>query len=78
MGIQAQTLVDILVDSGAVATESIETASDYAERHDLDRIDEALIMLGLVTEAQVVEALCSQTALPSLATLPVDSVDLDL
>jgi len=78
MPIRRQTVADLLTRSGAVAEDSLDDARDYASKHSIDRLDEALIKLGLVTEEQVTEALSEQTGLRSLSSIPVDSIDLDL
>jgi general secretion pathway protein E len=77
MPIRKHTLGEILVAANVVAVENVETAMEYGEKHDL-RVGAALIALGLVQETQVVDALAEQSGVPSLASIPVDSVDLDL
>ncbi len=77
MPIRKRSLGEIMTAAGAVAPENVHTAMEYAERHDL-RVGEALVQLGLAQEEQVVEALSAQTSLPTLANIPVDSVDLEL
>jgi general secretion pathway protein E len=75
--IRKRSLGEIMTAAGAVAPENVQTAMEYAAKHDL-RVGEALVQLGLAQEEQVVDALSTQTNLPSLANIPVDSVDLDL
>ena len=77
MAIRARRLGEILIDRGAIAPESVDGALDYGRRHDL-RIGEALTKLGQITEAQVCEALSEQSGLPTLLSLPIDSIDLSL
>ncbi len=77
MPIRRQTLGEILVAAGAVAPENVEAAMEYGEKHEL-RVGEALIALGLAQETNVVDALSTQSGVPSLASIPIDSVDLDL
>ncbi len=77
MPIRRQTLGEILVAAGAVAPENVEAAMEYGEKHEL-RVGAALIALGLAEESAVVDALSAQSGVPSLASIPVDSVDLDL
>jgi general secretion pathway protein E len=77
MGIRKLSLAEILSASGTVAPDGMEDARDYAGKHELS-LGESLVKLGLATEAQVVDALSQQTSLPSLASIPVDSVELDL
>jgi general secretion pathway protein E len=78
MAIRRHSVADLLAESGVLAQDSLDDARDYASKHGIDRLDEALIKLGLVTEVQVVDALSQQTGLRSMASIPVDSVDLDL
>jgi len=75
--IRKRSVGEILTASGAVAWDSIQSASEYGEKHDLD-LGESLVQLGLAEEGQIVAALSDQTRLPSLASIPIDSVDLDL
>ncbi len=77
MPIRKRSVGEILTASGAVAWDSIQSASEYGEKHDLD-LGESLVQLGLAEEGQIVAALSDQTRLPSLASIPIDSVDLDL
>jgi general secretion pathway protein E len=75
--IRKRTVGEILTATGAVAYESIETAMEYGEKNDMD-LGESLVQLGLAEESMVVAALAEQTRLPTLASIPIDSVDLDL
>ena len=77
MPIRKRSVGEILTASGAVAWDSIQSAQEYGEKHDLD-VGEALVQLGLAEEGQIVAALSDQTRLPTLASIPIDSVDLDL
>ena len=77
MPIRKRSVGEILTASGAVAYESIESAMEYGEKHDLG-LGESLVQLGLAEEEQIVAALSDQTRLPTLASIPIDSVDLDL
>jgi len=77
VAIRKRSLGEIMTAAGAVAPENVATAMEYAAKHDL-RVGEALVQLGLAQEDQVVDALSVQTSLPSLAKIPVDSVDLSL
>ena len=77
MPIRKRTVGEILTATGAVAYESIETAMEYGEKNDMD-LGESLVQLGLAEESMVVAALAEQTRLPTLASIPIDSVDLDL
>ena len=77
MGIRKRSIGEILTEAGACAPENVQTAMEYAGKHDL-RVGEALVQLGLAQEDEVVDALSAQTAMPTLASIPVDSVDLDL
>ncbi|MCP4871008.1 MAG: type II secretion system ATPase GspE [Proteobacteria bacterium] len=77
MPIRKRSLGEIMTAAGAVAPENVQTAMEYAEKHDL-RVGEALVQLGLAQEDQVVDALSTQTNLPSMASIPIDSVDLGL
>ena len=77
MPIRKRSLGEIMTAAGAVAPENVQTAMDYAGKHDL-RVGEALVQLGLAQENQVVEALSTQTNLPSMSSIPIDSVDLAL
>lgn len=77
MPIRRQTLGEILVAAGAVDPENVQTAMEYAEKHDL-RVGAALVALGLAEETAVVSALSEQSGVPSLASIPADSVDMGL
>ncbi|MEE2828985.1 MAG: ATPase, T2SS/T4P/T4SS family, partial [Myxococcota bacterium] len=77
MGIRKRSLGELLEDTGQVARESVDSAMDYAERHQL-RVGEALVKLGLAEESQIVDALSRQSGIPSLGTIPIESVDLNL
>jgi general secretion pathway protein E len=77
VAIRKRNLGEILVDSEALGLEGLANADEYGEKHGLP-LAESVVQLGLVEEAQVVEALASQTRLPTLASIPIDSVDLDL
>ena len=77
MSILRQSLAELLEESGAVGSEGLSSARDYAERHDI-KTSEALVKLGLAEESQIVEALARQSGLPSMSTIPIESVDLDL
>ena len=77
MAILTQSLAELLEESGAIGREAISSAEDYAERHDIG-VGEALVKLGLAEESQVVGALSEQSGLPSMSSIPIESVDLDL
>ena len=77
MAIRKHTIGEILVAANAVSPESVDTAMEYAVKQDL-RVGAALIALGLAQESEVVDALSQQSGVPSLASIPVDSVDLAL
>jgi general secretion pathway protein E len=77
VAILKQSLAELLEESGAVGVEGISSAQDYAERHDID-VSEALVKLGLAEESQVVEALARQSGMPSMSSIPIESIDLDL
>ena len=77
MAIRKRSVGEILTASGAVAYESIDSATEYGEKHGLD-LGESLVQLGLAEESMVVAALGEQTRLPTLASIPIDSVDLAL
>ena len=77
MALRKQRLGEILVGWEKLAPDSADTAVEYAEKQGI-RIGEALIKLGLGQEMDVVAALAEQTMLPTLASIPVDSIDLDL
>jgi general secretion pathway protein E len=70
-------VAEFLEESGAVGADGISSAQDYAERHDIATY-EALVKLGLAEESQIVDALAQQSGLPSMSTIPIESVDLDL
>ena len=77
MALEKKRLGDILVDADVIAPDGADAAVEYAEKHDL-RIGEALVKLGLCEEKDVVAALAEQTMLPTLASIPLESVDLEL
>jgi len=77
VALRKQRLGEILVQWEKLAPDSAESAVEYADKQDI-RIGEALVKLGLAEEADVVAALAEQTFLPTLASIPVDSIDLDL
>ena len=77
MAIRKRSLGDLLEESGAVGPEGLTSAMDYAERHDI-KMGEALVKLGLAEEGQVVDALSEQSGLPSMGSIPIESVDLEL
>jgi len=77
MAIRRQRLGEILTADGSIAPESIDQALEYADKQDL-RVGEACVKLGLATAAQVVAALSQQTGIPTLAKIPLDSIDVDL
>jgi len=77
MAISKQSLTDLLEDSGAIGSEGLSSAEDYAERHEID-VAEALVKLGLAEESQIVAALSQQSGLPNMSSIPIESVDLDL
>ena len=77
MPIRKQILGEILVATGDVDPENIEAAMEYGEKHGL-KVGAALVALGLAQETQVVDALSVQSGVQSLASIPVDSIDLAL
>ena len=77
MGIRRQGLAELLEESGAVGIEGLESARDYANRHDIG-VGEALVKLGLTEESQVVGALAAQSGIPTMSSIPIESVDLEL
>ena len=77
MALKKRRLGSILIDMDVIAPDGATAAVEYGEKHDL-RIGEALVKLGLCTEKDVVEALSQQTLRPTLASIPLESVDLDL
>jgi general secretion pathway protein E len=60
-----------------IAPDGVEAALEYGGKHGI-RFGEALVKLGLCEEADIVRALSEQTLRPTLASIPLDSVDLDL
>ena len=77
MALKKRKLGELLLDADCVAPDGIDAALEYGEKQDM-RIGEALVKLGLVEEKDVVEALAKQTLRPTLASIPIDSVDLEL
>ena len=77
MALKKRRLGDLLVDWGVIAPDGVEAALEYGGKHGI-RIGEALVKLGLCEEADIVRALSEQTLRPTLASIPLDSVDLDL
>ncbi len=77
MALKKRKLGELLLDADRVSPDGIDAALEYGEKQDM-RIGEALVKLGLVEEKDVVEALAKQTLRPTLASIPIDSVDLEL
>ncbi len=77
MALKKRRLGAILIDMDVIAPDGATAAAEYGHKHDL-RIGEALVKLGLCAEKDVVEALSQQTLRPTLASIPLDSIDLDL
>ena len=77
MGLRKRRLGEILVDRDVIAPDGASAGAEHALKHDL-RIGEALVKLGLCSESDVVEALSEQTQLPTLASIPLDSIDFRL
>ncbi|MCO4771712.1 MAG: type II secretion system ATPase GspE [Deltaproteobacteria bacterium] len=77
VALKKRRLGDLLLESDVVAPDSIEAALEYGEKQGV-RIGEALVKLGLAEEKDIVAALSQQTLRPTLASIPIDSVDLDL
>jgi len=77
VALRKQRLGEILVGWDKIAPDSADSAVEYAEKQGI-RIGEALVKLGLGDEQDVVAALAQQTMLQTLASIPVDSIDLDL
>ena len=77
MAIRRRGLGTILADRGVLDEDGLQTARDYADKHG-SQLDEALLKLGLASEDEVVHAYCEQTGADSLASIPIESIDLDL
>jgi general secretion pathway protein E len=77
VALKKRRLGAILIDMDVIAPDGATAAAEYGHKHDL-RIGEALVKLGLCAEKDVVEALSQQTLRPTLASIPLDSIDLDL
>ena len=77
MALKKRRLGELLVDWDIIAPDGVEAALEYGEKYGI-RIGEALVKLGLCEESDIVRALSEQTLRPTLASIPLDSVDLDL
>jgi len=77
VALKKRRLGDLLIDADVIAPDGADSAAEYGLKHEI-RIGEALVKLGLCEEADVVNALSQQTLRPTLAKIPLDSVDLEL
>ena len=77
MALKKRRLGEILIAQDVIAPDGADAAEEYADKQGI-RIGEALVKLGLCEESDVVDALSQQTLRPTLSSIPLDSVDLEL
>ncbi len=77
MALKKRRLGEILIAQDVIAPDGADAAEEYAHKQGI-RIGEALVKLGLCEESDVVDALSQQTLRPTLSSIPLDSVELEL
>jgi len=77
VALKKRRLGEILIAQDVIAPDGADAAEEYADKQGI-RIGEALVKLGLCEESDVVDALSQQTLRPTLSSIPLDSVDLEL